>query len=287
MTKVLTILIIVLCSSNISIGQNQSKFHHILKQSDIDKYGFVLQRKYSTKDTVLLQKVINNDTIRSINIVDVSNKQIMTISEPLKCVISLDKTTPTLDIWQITKNPAIVNDNTINASTNLNASTFVLIENRKTIGDPTRPIVIPFYAWTWSIGTTPIRYRFKTDSSSASVSSSLGLSISYGYTFGKTTFTSRSAVHKSITIAPFLGIATAELKKETVKTPKIWDANKTYTQTNLALSYGISGTVARNNLGLVFSLGFDQALGDRAQEWSYQNKLWLGVGINVSLGILK
>jgi hypothetical protein len=283
-------LFVILTASIISLtmfGQNQAKFHHILTQSKINTSGYELQRKYISKDTLIIKKAISGDTLRALSIIDLPQKQIMTISEPLKCVITLEKGTPTIDIWQITKRSKKNDANSIDSLTNFNASTFILTDKRKKLGDSTKPIRIPFRAWSWSIGTTPLRLRQKTDSSNSTVSSALGLSISFGRTWGKTTFTSRSSIHNSFTFAPFIGVSTAELKKETVKTPKIWDNKKYYTQTNLAVSYGISGTFARNNLGLVISAGFDTAIGNKCDDWSYQNKPWIGLGINANLGILK
>jgi hypothetical protein len=133
----------------------------------------------------------------------------------------------------------------------------------------------------------PMRIRAKTDSSNSTVSATLSLSLGFGYTFGWSKITGRSMNNYSVTLAPFLGLSSAELKKETVKTPKIWDANKTFTRFNPAISYGFSATFARNNFGFVISGGFDHAFGEMADQWSYQNKFWVGLGVNTNLGILK
>jgi hypothetical protein len=287
MTKFRLFMLLNLFMSTAAIGQQQSGFHHLLTQKILDNAGFVLQRKFTVKDTVLIQKIVGVDTFKSVIIVDKPSKEIMIVGETLKCIIALEKTTPTLDIRQITRNTANLTSSTINSNTDYANSTFVLTDNRKKLGDSTKVLKVPFRAWTWSIGTTPVRFRGKTDSSTATVSTTLGLSISFGRTWGRTKFTSRTAINRSFTLAPFVGISTAELKKETVKTPKSWENNKTYTQTNATISYGLSGTIARNNFGLVFSLGFDNAIGSKSELWSYQNKLWFGVGINTNLGILK
>ena len=91
---------------------------------------------------------------------------------------------------------------------------FTLTDNRKTLGETTRVLKIPFNAWTFSVGTTPMRFRAKTDSSSSTVSATLSLSLGFGYTFGCSQITGRSINNYSVTVAPFIGLATAELKKE-------------------------------------------------------------------------
>jgi len=271
MKKLITISFVFL--STLCFGQNSSKFHHKLSQEIIDSAGFILRGKTShfTKDSISIddfkKMYVGKGLVRS-------------------CILSLDgKGGIAIDFWRIVDS---LNDN-VDTIVNRKTKTlsFVLTDSRKNIGQATKVIKVPFSALTWSVGTTPVRYRFKTDSSLSTVSTALSISISYGYTFGKSTITSRAINNKSITIAPFIGLVSADLKKETVTTPKIWDAAKTTTQTNVAFSYGLSTSFARNNLGLVVSLGFDHMLGSMSEFWSYQDKPWIGLGINTNLGILK
>lgn len=137
------------------------------------------------------------------------------------------------------KKPDPFLSHTVNVNSATAATKFTLTDNRNGLGAKTRVLKIPFNAFTFSVGTTPMRFRAKTDSSSSTVSATLNLSLGFGYTFGRSYITGRSINNYSVTIAPFIGLATAELKKETVKTPKIWDNNKTYTRINPALSYGL------------------------------------------------
>lgn len=271
MKKLITVALIF-CST-LSFGQNSSKFHHKLSQAIIDSAEFVLRAKTShfTKDSILIddfkKMYIGDGLVRS-------------------CILSLDgKGGITVDFWRIVDSIYDGVDTIVNRKTK--TLSFTLTDGRKNIGQATKVIKVPFSAWTWSVGTTPVRYRFKTDSSLSTVSTALSISFSYGYTFGKSVITSRAINHKSITIAPFIGLVSADLKKETVKTPKIWDAAKTTTQTNVAFSYGLSGTFARNNLGIVVSVGFDHMFGSKSDQWSYQDKPWIGLGINTNLGIIK
>lgn len=259
--------------STLCFGQNNAKFHHKLSQDIIDSAGFILRGKTShfTKDSILIddfkKMYIGSGRVRS-------------------CILSLDgKGGIAVDFWRIVDS---LNDN-IDTIVNRKTKTlsFVLTDGRKSIGQATKVIRVPFSAWTWSVGTTPVRYRFKTDSSFSTISTALSISISYGYTFGRSKITSRAINNKSITIAPFIGLVSADLKKETVTIPKTWDAAKTTTQTNVVFSYGISTTFARNNLGIVVSIGLDHMMGSNANKWSYQDKPWIGLGINTNLGILK
>ncbi|HSC53292.1 MAG TPA: hypothetical protein VLC98_06730 [Phnomibacter sp.] len=259
----------LLMISTLSFGQNAMKFHHNLSQAILDRDGFELRTD------------------------DAANKPMKIGSKKLKCILASDgKGKITADFWQILDTPkAKKADPFANDPDTLNSKTattkFLLTDNRKSLGEETFVLKVPFNAWTFSVGTTPMRIRSKTDSSNATVSAILNLSLGFGYTFGCSHITGRSSNSYSITVAPFLGLSTAELKKETVKTPKTWDNNKTYTRINPAISYGIGATFARNNFGIVVSGGFDHAVGDMADQWSYQNKFWLGFGVNTSLGILK
>lgn len=222
-------------------------------------------------------------------------------NKPFKAVIVLDKGLLLLDVWQIENHPSDAskdefgntkdaNSTTVNASTPLVGATLYLSDDRTNLGEATSVINIPFSAWSWSISTMPFRYRFKTDSTNSTLSANLSLNASYGYTWGKTKFTSRLARNRSNTIAIFFGAGTADIKASTVKTPIKWDrdkTNETADRTNGTISYGISYTRAVNNFGLVASLGLDTAFGPNSSQWSYQNKPWIGLGINAGLGIFK
>src|SRR5690606_29465646 len=103
--------------------------------------------------------------------------------------------------------------------------------------------------WTWGVGTTPFRYRPKADSSAATISAALSVSVSFGPTFGWSTISPRAIINWSITPSAFVGVSSADLKKSTVKSPSTWTTDRT----NVALNYGISAIIARNNFGFVIS----------------------------------
>ncbi|WP_064198653.1 MULTISPECIES: hypothetical protein [Emticicia] len=256
MNKILTTLTLLLLVNSL-FGQNRSNFHHIIKKAHIESHYLPLV--YKDK----------NGKVQNVTV----------CSPKLDGIITLDKGVPVIDFWAIIDSEHADKPNCISKNTELGR--FELDLSRKTVGDPTKYVIVPFTAWTFGVGTTPFRYRPKADSSSSTVSSNLGLSISYGKTWGVSKISPRSITNLSFTIGPFLGLSSVDLKKSTVKNPSTWKTDRT----NVAFSYGINAIVARNNLGLVFSLGFDKNLGQDSNKWSYQNKPWFGLGINTNLGI--
>ncbi len=256
MHRITTTFILLLFASSL-LGQNRSKFHHIIKKSDIES-GY-LPLVYKDKDGK-----VQNVTL-------CSNK--------LNGIITLDKGIPVIDFWAITDNDFADKPNCISRNTELGR--FELDLSRKKVGDPTRYVKVPFTAWTFGVGTTPFRYRPKADSSFSTVSSNLGLSINYGKTWGVSKISPRAITNLSFTVGPFIGLSSVDLKKSTVTNPSSWKTDRT----NVAVSYGINAIVARNNLGFVFSIGFDNNFGQDSDKWSYQNRSWFGLGINTNLGI--
>lgn len=239
------------------LSQNRSKFHHIIKKTKVDNNYLPL---------------IYKDKNGKVQTVTICSKQ-------LKGVITLDKGVPVIDFWAITDANFATNPNCISKNTELGR--FEIDLSRDNVGSPTRYIKVPFRAWTFGIGTTPFRFRPKTDSSFSTVSSNLGISFSYGKTWGYSKISPRAITNFSLTAGPFIGLSSVDLKKSTVNNPSSWKTDRT----NVALSYGINAVFARNNLGFVISVGFDNNFGQDSKKWSYQNKPWFGLGINTNLGI--
>ncbi|MBX9889456.1 MAG: hypothetical protein K2Y30_16165 [Flavobacteriaceae bacterium] len=256
--KLTILLLLSLFVATSTLAQNRSKFYHKIKKSDIES-GYL--------------KLVYKD--KNGNVKDISP-----CSEYLKGIIALDKGVPVIDFW------SFINDNNSDISKCISNNTElgkfeIDLTPRKKVGDPTKFIVIPFRAWTWGIGTTPFRFRPKTESSFSTISSSLGVSLNYGRTFGWSTISPRAINNFSITVGPFVGMSSVDLKKSTVKSPTTWTTDRI----NAAFTYGINSIFARNNFGLVLSLGFDNNFGENSKVWSYQNKPWFGLGINTSLGM--
>lgn len=257
MKIILLLKILILAVLSSTHGQNRSKFHHVIKMSYISS-GY-LPLVY--KDT--------NGTIQNVTL----------CSPERPGIITLDKGVPVIDFWQIKDATNDTIDTCISRNTDLGR--FEIDLSRKKIGEATRYIVIPFRAWTWGVGTNPFRFRPKADSSFSTVSSSLGVSLNFGRTFGWSTISQRAITSYSITVGPFIGLSSVDLKKSTVKQPSLWETDRT----NVAFSYGVNAILARNNFGIVISIGFDSNLGEKSEQWSYQNRPWIGIGVNTGLGL--
>lgn len=266
MIRISLTLLLLIAAVSATYGQNRARFHHRIKKTEVDR-GYL---KIGYKDS--------SGTFHRV-----------TLCRPYhKAIITLDKGVPQVDFWSLVQSEQqeVEQVQKAAADTCLNNKTPIRkfeidLSPRKTLGDPTRYIKVPFRAWTWGVGTTPFRYRPKADSSFATVSANLSASVNFGRTFGTSTISPRAINNRSITVGAFLGVSTADLKKSTVKRPSSWTTDRT----NIAVNYGINAVLARNNFGLVFSIGADHNFGENAKEWSYQDKLWFGLGINTGLGI--
>jgi hypothetical protein len=202
-------------------------------------------------------------------------------SKFLKGIISLNRDgVPVVDFWSIENSLFDDNPNCISKNTELGRFE-IQLEQRKTLGEKSKYILVPFRAWTWGVGTTPFRLRPPSGPSELTISSNLGVSVNFGRTFGWSTISKRSMNNFSITVGPFIGLSSVDLRKSSVKNPDSWTTDRT----NGAFSYGMNTIYARNNFGFVASVGFDHNFGEDSKEWSFQNQPWVGIGINTSLGI--
>ncbi len=251
-------LIAVLYATTL-FSQNRSKFYHKIMRKDI-KSGYINLIFKKTDGTIEIDSVC---------------------SKFLKGVITLDKGIPVVDFWTIKSSKSQREDCISNETKIGSTGRFEIdLKQRNKIGDPTLYVVVPFRAWTYGVGTTPFRYRPKNNQGPSTVSSNLGVSFNFGRTFGWSTISPRAINNFSVTVGPFIGLSSVDLKKSTVKNPGKWITDRT----NAAFSYGLNSIIARNNFGVVFSLGFDSNFGIDSKEWGYQNKPWIGVGISTSLG---
>ncbi len=266
---ILTFTLIVLTATSSLFGQNRAKFKHRLSQNAITNAGFVLR-----------------DGVGSPLIIGGNNR--------LKCVIKLNSSGVILvDFWRIdpATDPFAGQAGIVNSSTPFNLTTLpTLSDGRTTIGQPTRVLKVPFNCLTFGVATIPFRLRgsqtiSSTEKSKTTVTSPRpDIAFTGGWTVGKSTITSRSIINYSSTFGAFLGLSSAEIKSGAVSsTSVLYGTSKS--QNNPALSYGASITLARNNLGLVLALGFDNSFGEFSNDWIYQNKPWLGVGLSANLGL--
>lgn len=243
-------------------------------------------------DTVLyLEKTISKKDTQHLSMV--SNK--------LRCNLSLDpKIGIIVDFWPMSDSIAfrnssngnwsnrIANANEISGVTPINPSYFTIpLCKRKRIGAPNTYVKVGFRSWALGVGATNFRYRWKQGNTngivSGTVSSALSLNVNFGYALGYSKINAKRFTNYSVVFSGFTGLTSAELKSAVVENPEDWKTEQN--RTNPAITYGANVVLSRNNFGIVFSLGFDSNIGPNAKQWIYQNKGWVGIGINTSLGI--
>lgn len=252
------ILILTVVAVSTAQGQGRFKIHHIIKKSAIES-GY-LPLIYKDKQ----------DKLQPLSL----------CSDKLYGIIRIDQGVPIVDFWPITNNDYATDPHCVSKNTELGR--FEIDLSRKKVGDPVRNIKVPFSGWIFGIGTTPFRLRPKTESLPSAVSSQVGINFSYGKYVGYSKVSQRAITNYGLIIGPFVGITAVRLEKGTVKNPDNWVTDRT----SAALTYGINIALTRNNVGIVLSLGYDHNFGKDAAYWGYQNKRWVGIGINTYLGIL-
>jgi len=302
MTKlILTTVLLIAIGTTTLLGQNRMKFKHRLSQNKIHSKGFVL-----------LNPTADGKSFDTLRIGGKNGKS------KLSCIIKLDsKGNILVDFWSIpdtiTKRHWIFwkktyidefqGDNSfisngtyyVNSGTSFNIDKpTTLSDGRKLIGYSTKVLCVPFNGFTFGVATIPFRWRGSEDISAtekvnaAVTSPKPDISFTGGWTLGKSVITNRSIINYSATFGAFVGLTGAEIKDGVVKTGTfLYGTGKTtkQVQTNPAMSYGAAITLARNNLGLVFVLGFDNSFGDYSKDWVYQNRPWVGIGLSANLGI--
>lgn len=241
------------------LGKNvnaQIWFHHTIKQSKIQSYGF---RLVTVTGNPPVTTNVNLCTDRS-GVITVSGGQI------------------NVDLWQISDNTTCPNG--IDSSTAI--TSLRIIDGRATYGRPTKVLVLPFKSINLGVNTLPFRFRRSVTQDGTNIkiaatgTTAFQLALNLGYTLGFSQITTRSVTNWSATLGGYFGPSTADLKKETVHNPSTWITN----QTNASLTYGINLILARNNLGLVFAYGWENALGTNKKAWVYNGQPYFAFGIN-------
>jgi len=247
--------------------------HHIVDEVEIKrKYGFTLQRVVTTPPDSTTP--YETKTASDLSLCGVKRKG----------VISVSGGQILFDVWQITDNLSC-GSNGLDSSMSLRQTQIRFTDNRSTLGRPTKVMWVPYRAINLGVNTLPFRYRFAVKTSDTTTVSGIGassfqLAFNVGYTWGWSAITTRALTNYSITLGAFTGPATTDLKKNVYKDPSKYVSD----QTNATLTYGLNLIVARNNLGLVFALGAERALGVNSNEWIYNRKPFFAFGINTSFG---
>jgi len=202
-----------------------------------------------------------------------------------KVLISQSNGILKLDPWGINPeyDPCKGKGNIINSFT---LNQLVIDMNKRThVGQPTRPLVLPYRTWIIGISAIALKVRPRiTDIdqksySSNVISGNISLGPSIGYSFGWTTFTHRSATSWSVTPGISFGFSALSLSKEPLKKK----VDITTTPSNLILSPSSNLTLARNDIGIIFSYGWDNMIGKNNDAWAYQGKSFFGIGFAANL----
>lgn len=262
--KLLITMCLIFFSITLYAQKNFVKYHHIIEMNKVNSGYYRLV--YNNGSDHILYGATPDPNFQ--------------ICSDLKAIVTLTSSRVDVDILSFIGTSASAP--CINNTTSLGTSYFKLDVARANLGTPTYLIKIPLRVSVWSVATVPFRYRFETDSSFSTVSTNLSASVSRGWSIcGNSILSHRGINHYYILVGPFGGVSGVDLKKSTVKNPSTWSGDRT----NIAASYGINFTFARNNLGLVISIGADHAFGSKNTSWSYQDHPWIGLGVNTSLGI--
>lgn len=304
-----------------SATSNAFRFHHVIKKKRLFTFKEIEKghndpstksSKEGTKNGVLNpiekpQKYSGKDGEYKCNrwydlvyVVDESkpeNVQRLTMaSRRLKCNIFLEKGTVYVDFWPMSEllyykggKSRTPGSDTIAGGTKINPGYFKLdLQPRNKLGVYTPYLKVGFRSFALGVSVGTFRYRAKQDTTNGvvagTVSSALSLNVNFGYAIGFSKITSKRMTNYAITPGGFIGFSAVKLDNTVVENPGEW--RKTLDdRTNPAISYGANVVLSRNNLGFVFSLGFDCNIGPKAKQWVYQNKPWIGIGVNANIGI--
>lgn len=241
-------------------AQAQTISHYRISQRQFDRYGYQLYVKGTDSSNTAKEKAYR-------------------IGGRIHGTVSSDNGNITVAVERYNRSGKNDSFATVNYT-----RTIELRKTRKTFGDSRAVINLPYHSFYINVGTMPFQYRLSVKDGEGRkvpgcITSSLSLCMSAGYTMGFSRFTFSGQNDYSLTAGALLGISGIEIKGSTARHPETWAGD----QTTTALSYGVMIIAARNNLGLMISLGMDNVLSSAGKEWIYNNKPWIGLGISTSI----
>jgi hypothetical protein len=247
-------------------GQNRAGFQYKLDQACIDKAGWSLAWVAKGKQPIQYQ---------------VCSKHLKVLLGPVGYQIPVD-------VWSFESDQPLFNksgtapciDGTL--STNTPDSLLVLQHRaRPRLSDPIWNLQLGYSGWVFGASAIAARVRFAFGSTPETGVSGFNFAFFAGRTWGRAYINPRRIIHAGLTVAPFVGVSTTEMRKNVYTDETAWVSDRTA----MTVSYGGNVIISRNQLGLVISYGYESVLGPNSSQWIYNWRPWLGVGVAANLGI--
>jgi len=202
----------------------------------------------------------------------------------LKVLVTQSAGALSLDPWAIdaSTDDCVDDIDIINSQTD---NDLIIDMNRRKVGQSTNTIKLPYSSFVIGVNAVALKIRpritdiNKKDYGRNVIGGTITLGPTIGYTFGITTFTHRSANSWSVTPGASVGFGALSLKNEPLE--KIADVSSS--PSNLILSPSFNVILARNDIGLIVSYGWDNMTGGNHDAWAYQGKGFLAIGISAGL----
>jgi hypothetical protein len=169
----------------------------------------------------------------------------------------------------------------IDTAANAKPAFIINLPKRGTLGASTPYTYLKYTSWNFGVSTIGVRFRGEDNNGKNAVGASVNAAFNGGFTRGFVQISPRKLTHYYLNFGAFAGVASTELNSATVSDANAWGTAK---QTNPTVMYGPCLIIGRNNLGLVLTYGWENALGSDHQRWIFNDKPWFGIGIASSLG---
>lgn len=256
----LTLVVILSITATTVQAQNRAGFHYKLKDQRIIRSGWTLEWQPKGGAAVPMK----------------------VCSKKLDVMLGSAGEKIPVDVWQITDGKTL-GTGCIDVTTPGNAGDdrLVLVHPARTdLSKATRPLRLGYSGLVFGGSAIAARVRFAVDSMPETGVAGFTFSVYGGQTWGQAYITPRRITHIGLTIGPFLGMSTTDMKKAAFKDKTAWK----YDRTALTMCYGGNLILYRNNIGLVISYGYETVLGPQSKQWVYNWNPWLGIGLATSLG---
>lgn len=156
------------------------------------------------------------------------------------------------------------------------------LKNRQTVK-------LCFTEVTVSALTVPLKYRFKDrdEAIDEEFSAAVNVNLFAGFALGRSSFHYREKVDNVIntrkfTLGALFGASTVTLNNSNTSKAAVPVTAGTEIVKGLA-SLGVGATFSYNKINVGGFYGYDYAIGDRADDWNYNKKPWLGIALGYSL----